>query len=950
MYLFPMNKKVIILLAAACCITLQSFSQPAWPAITQTAKPWTRWWWQGSAVDRGNLTAAMERYRAAGLGGLEITPIYGVKGYESSFIDFLSPRWMEMLLHTLKEGKRLGLGIDMANATGWPFGGPWVTPEDACRNINFRIWNLKGGEMINDTIHFHQLPFYRSESRIKIDLAQLSYPVATNKSLQLYALDQLRYDRMLMPSAVFAYDREGTVTDITSKLGTDGKLHWTAPEGEWKVMALFPGFHGKLVERAAPGGEGDVIDHFNATALQHYLARFDTAFAGKDITVLRSFFNDSYEVDDARGQANWTKDLLTEFAQRRKYDLRTYLPLLLQRDSSETGRRVLADYRQTISDLLLEHFTIPWHQWAKAKGKMVRNQSHGSPANILDLYAAVDIPETEGSDIIRFKFATSAAHITGKPLASSETATWLNEHFQSSPADVKLAVDKYFVGGVNHIFWHGTNYSPQQEVWPGWLFYAAVHFTPANTFWKDFATLNRYVARCQSFLQQGKPDNDVLLYFPFSDRIMEMGRDLLLHFDGMKGLEGTAFASTGEWLLKKGYAFDIISDKQVQDIQVDGNLLQTGGGGRYRTILVPDVTYMPIETLYKLSDAARMGATVIFCRNLPTSVPGMESLEQRSRQLEDWKRSLSFLPMNSAVRRAVLGKGCLLSGDDPGALLEAAAIQRETMTDKGLQFVRRQYHNGHVYFISNPGNTPVNEWVPLASAEHNAVLYDPMTLEAGNAKARMNAGRLEVWLQLQPGASCIVETTSRQLKGKRYPYYEPAGAAAPVADRAGISFLTGGPVLPQAAGNIPLGSWTDMPGNDVKNFSGSAQYTMSFKKPSVKASQYCLDLGIVHETAEVWLNGKKIAALTGPGFSTVIPAAWLRENNRLAIIVTNGMANRIAYMDKHGIAWKKFYNTNFPARLPQNRDADGIFTAEKWAPKASGLVGPVTIQPLRMMQ
>ena len=118
----------------------------------------------------------------------------------------------------------------------------------------------------------------------------------------------------------------------------------------------------------------------------------------------------------------------------------------------------------------------------------------------------------------------------GKPLASSETATWLNEHFQSSLGDVKQAVDKYFIGGVNHVFWHGTNYSPQNEPWPGWLFYAAVHFTPANPFWKDFSTLNNYVARCQSFLQKGKPDNDVLLYFPFNDRIAEMGRDLLLHF------------------------------------------------------------------------------------------------------------------------------------------------------------------------------------------------------------------------------------------------------------------------------------------------------------------------------------------------------------------------------------------------------------------------------------
>jgi hypothetical protein len=65
------------------------------------------------------------------LGGLEITPIYGVKGAEDKFIDFLSPKWMEMFEYTLSEAKRLNLGIDMATGTGWPFGGPWVTDKDA---------------------------------------------------------------------------------------------------------------------------------------------------------------------------------------------------------------------------------------------------------------------------------------------------------------------------------------------------------------------------------------------------------------------------------------------------------------------------------------------------------------------------------------------------------------------------------------------------------------------------------------------------------------------------------------------------------------------------------------------------------------------------------------------------------------------------------------------------
>ena len=104
-------------------------SQPvpgAWPAPQRDQKPWTRWWWPASAVDKASLTRQLEQIAAANLGGVEITPIYGAKGYEDRYIDFLSPKWMEMLEHVGREAKRLGLGVDMATGTGWPFGGPWV--------------------------------------------------------------------------------------------------------------------------------------------------------------------------------------------------------------------------------------------------------------------------------------------------------------------------------------------------------------------------------------------------------------------------------------------------------------------------------------------------------------------------------------------------------------------------------------------------------------------------------------------------------------------------------------------------------------------------------------------------------------------------------------------------------------------------------------------------------
>ena len=74
-----------------------------------------------------------------------------------------------------------------------------------------------------------------------------------------------------------------------------------------------------------------------------------------------------------------------------------------------------------------------------------------------------------------------------------------------------------FVAGVNHVFYHGTCYSPDEASWPGWLFYASFEMNPRNSIWRDVPTLNAYVARCQSVLQSGRPDNDILLYWPIHD-------------------------------------------------------------------------------------------------------------------------------------------------------------------------------------------------------------------------------------------------------------------------------------------------------------------------------------------------------------------------------------------------------------------------------------------------
>ena len=88
-------------------------------------------------------------------------------------------------------------------------------------------------------------------------------------------------------------------------------------------------------ERAGPGGEGNVIDHFSADALKTYLHHLDDAFKGQDLKSLRAFFNDLYEVDDARGVADFTPALFEEFKKRRGYDLKENLPALFGQDSEE---------------------------------------------------------------------------------------------------------------------------------------------------------------------------------------------------------------------------------------------------------------------------------------------------------------------------------------------------------------------------------------------------------------------------------------------------------------------------------------------------------------------------------------------------------------------------------------------------------------------------------------
>ncbi|MEX2595089.1 MAG: glycosyl hydrolase [Anditalea sp.] len=90
------------------------------------------------------------------MGGVEIAPIYGAKGYEDRYLDFLSEEWLNILKYTVEKAKSLDMGVDLTQGTGWPFGGPQVTEDAAASRILIQEYQISDGKPFNQAIVFEK--------------------------------------------------------------------------------------------------------------------------------------------------------------------------------------------------------------------------------------------------------------------------------------------------------------------------------------------------------------------------------------------------------------------------------------------------------------------------------------------------------------------------------------------------------------------------------------------------------------------------------------------------------------------------------------------------------------------------------------------------------------------------------------------------------------------------
>ena len=770
----------------------------------------------------------LETYRKTGLGGVEVTCLYGIQGCDEQEVDYLSSRWIRLVKQAAAETKRLGMLLDLPPGSGWRIGGPYI--DKSCAAARLCIRTGEGTE-------------------------------------------------------------PGTVTCVPS---------------------------GEPVKRPGRGGEGLAFNPFSAASFERVKEHLSPALHQ---LAIRAQFHDSWEYE-----SNCAPELFERFKAVHGYDFRELLSDPRIEEDHDRFSRTNYDLQVVLDELALHDFILPWVQWCHKMGQQSRNQAHGTPGNWLDFYAAADIPETEVFKEITpdtpllSKFASSAAHVTGKKLISSETGTWLKEHFHTSLGDLKLLTDLLFISGINHHVYHGTAYSPSGISWPGWLFYASAQINPQNSLWHDFPKLNEYVTRCQSLLQEGTPDNDLLVYFPvhdvFHNARRKPGDILSIEGDWFRGMPACDAIRS---LWTKGYAFDFISDRQLDELKVHDGKIISSGGAPYRALTVPPCRYMPESTLHRLLEIRDAGGQVLFDSSLPEDVPGLSRItERRSR----FKALLSRIQPDENLESALADRG----------------IFRETLMDlPGLFYIRRKYKGRTLYFIANQGKNFVDEWISL-SVDFDALrIMDPMSGATGLAQIRNDNGRKEIRIQMDPGESWFLCAADPLSESETDWIYRSSTPFLPLAGRWTVEFTEGGPELPPSAETDTLHSWTDF--NDAAaKFAGTAVYRMKFDAPA-PGSDWLLDLGTVYSSAGVRLNGTDVSTLIGPSFKTVLCGVQ-ETGNLLEIEVTNLAANRIRDLDRRGIHWKKFKDINFVNREYEPFDASG------WPLMPSGLIGPVRIQKL----
>ena len=450
-----------------------------------------------------------------------------------------------------------------------------------------------------------------------------------------------------------------------------------------------------------------------------------------------------------------------------------------------------------------------------------------------------------------------------------------------------------FCSGVNRMFFHGTCYSPKEEPWPGWKFYASVDMSPTNSIWRDAPLLTGYIDFCQQCLQEGQPDNDFLVLLPVRDMWQKQQNKLLMQFSiHAMGSLAPEFIKSILAIDGAGFDSDYISDRLLLTTSCKDGLLQTAAGTRYKGLVIPECKMIPENVRQHIEQLKAQGAHIIY-----------------------------------GTRAADL----------------AAAAKPEAMkVECGLKAIRRKNPTGYHYFIANLSPNDISDRLPLAVGFKDAVWFNP--LNGDILPATITGDSIDI--SLRSGESMILQVWDNERKEKCLQHeYSLTSHLSPLTSKTlsgpwTLSFTEESPKVGKAFKLDHLQTWQSLDDDSVKITMGTGVYTTRFKlsKNDDPKGAWMIDLGDVRESARVYINGQFIGCAWSVPFVLDCKQALKVGMNELRIEVTNLPANRIADLDRRGIPWRKMEEINV---VDINYKKT---TYDQWAPVPSGLNSEVTLR------
>ncbi len=484
--------------------------------------------------------------------------------------------------------------------------------------------------------------------------------------------------------------------DLTSRLTADGKLKWTAPEGNWTVLRIGHASKGETNHPSVPEATGLEVDKLSAEAVA---AHFNNGMmsqvledagplAGKS---LKYMLCDSWEA----GSLNWTPKMREVFMNRFGYDPIPWLPAMTGRvvGNVELSERFLWDLRRVIADMTADNHFGTLQKLAHDHGMQFYAEAPGigmpCVADELQCEARTDIPMGEfwlhGSGSADVKEAASAAHINGKRWVAAEsfTSSPENASWKNDPYSIKALGDKYFCLGLNRIVFHRYAHQPFADRAPGvtmgpW----GLNFERTNTWWEPGAAWLKYIARCQWLLSQGEPVSDVLFFYG------EWAPNTLA---GRAELKPT---------IPPGFDYDGCDYETLAKASVkDGNVVLPGGIS-YRVLALAESDSMTPQTLAVVEKLVRAGARIVGIK--PARSPSLAGYPQSDVHVAKLAEELwGDAPEAS---RAV-GSGHVYNSLDVSDALKDLGLvpdfQSDAKTQASVMAVHRKAESTDLFFVSN---------------------------------------------------------------------------------------------------------------------------------------------------------------------------------------------------------------------------------------------------------